>query len=283
MTMKPQEMNCDLDALERGAIAKAKKGVPRNWIAGLSAVIIFLGVWETVTQLGFVSPMFLCPVSAIFSEAFRLFFGTGEIYRHISVSFVELLGGLISAVVIGLPLGLGMGRYRSFRAVLEPFVTALYSTPRVALIPLLILWIGIGLTAKVFLVFLGAVFPIIVNAQTGVESADPALVEAARSFRATERQIFSKIMLPAALPILIAGLRLAVGRALLMVVVGEMYASLAGVGFFIMRAGSAYDMPKAFVGILIFTVAGLMLTALLRSLENRIAPWRPIVSNKVSY
>ncbi len=279
MIMKPQETDLDLGALEKGAIAKAKKGVPRTWIAGASAVIIFLGIWEALPRLGFVDPMFLCPVSAIVIEASRLFFGTGEIYRHIYISFIEFFGGLTSAIVIGLSLGLSMGRYRAFRAVMEPFVMALYSTPRVALIPLLILWIGIGLTAKVFLIFLGAVFPIIVNAQTGVESADPALVEAATSMRASERQIFSKIMLPAALPQIVAGLRLAVGRALLMVVVSEMYASLAGVGFLIVRAGSTYDMPKAFVGILIFTVAGLVLTALLRYLEKRIAPWRSTGGN----
>jgi ABC-type nitrate/sulfonate/bicarbonate transport system permease component len=277
MIMKPQEM--DLSALEKEAISKAKKGAPRNWIAGVSAVIIFFGIWETVTRLGFVDSMFLCSVSAIIVEAFRIFFVTGEIYHHLYVSFVEFAAGLTIAIAIGIPLGLGMGRYPGFRAVMEPFVTALYSTPRVALIPLLILWLGIGLTAKIFFVFLGAVFPIIINAQTGVENADPALVEAATSMRATERQIFLKIMLPAALPLIIAGLRLAVGVALIMVVVGEMYASTAGVGFFIMRAGATYDTPKAFVGILIFTVTGLTLTRFIRYLENRIAPWRSTGGN----
>lgn len=269
-----REEDLDLLALDREALASREKKVPWTLILGVSAMALFLGVWEIVCRLGLVDPLFLSPPSAVLKEAYREFFLDADIYPHLYVSIIEAVTGFGLAAVVGIPLGLLMGRYRPLRAILEPFVMAMYSTPRVALLPLLVLWIGIGLTAKVTLVFLGAVFPIIVNAQTGVESADPALVEAAVSFRATERQIFTKIMLPASVPFLIAGLRLSVGVTLIMVVVAEMYASMAGVGYLIMRGGATYDTPKVFLGILILTLSGVIFSELLRVLERRIAPWR---------
>jgi len=264
----------DLADLSVEALAVREKKIPWTWIIGISAVALFLGAWEIACRLGLVDPLFVSPPSAVLIEAYREFFTDATIYPHLYVSFIEAVAGFGLAALVGIPLGLLMGRYRSLRAILEPFVMAMYSTPRVALLPLLVLWIGIGLTAKVTLVFLGAVFPIIVNAQAGVESADPALVEAAVSFRATERQIFTKIMLPASLPFLIAGLRLSVGITLIMVVVAEMYASMAGVGYFIMRGGATYDTPKVFLGILILTLSGVVCADLLRRLERKIAPWR---------
>jgi ABC-type nitrate/sulfonate/bicarbonate transport system permease component len=178
------------------------------------------------------------------------------------------------AVVVGVPIGVLMGRSPLFNATAEPFVAALYASPQVAFLPLLIIWLGIGFTSKVALVFIGSVIIMIINTETGVAQVDPRLIETARSFTASERQVLTKIVLPAALPIILAGMRLAIGRALVMVVVAEIYASNRGLGYLIFQAGGLYDTAQVFVGVGILAAAGVTLTALLRALERWLAPWQ---------
>jgi ABC-type nitrate/sulfonate/bicarbonate transport system permease component len=166
-----------------------------------------------------------------------------------------------------------MGRSRFVRDTLEPFIMAKYSAPTVAFLPLLILWFGIGAWSKIILVVLGAVFVIIINTEAGVTNVDRKLVETARSFCATEADILIKIIVPAALPFIIAGLRLSIGRVLITVVVAEMFASTAGLGYLIFQAGAAYDTADMFVGVVLIAGAGVLLNSALRAIEARIAPW----------
>lgn len=245
----------------------------RATVLGALAVALFLVTWEAAVDLGFVDRLFLSAPSAIARKFVDNFFRTGSIYPDLAVSGREGLLGFGLAVAAGVPVGILMGRVPTARHVLEPFIMALYSTPMVALLPLFILWMGIGLWSKVMVIFLGGVFAIVINTEAGVESADRSLIEMARSFTATRLQILMKIVLPSAVPFIIAGIRLAIGRILIMIVVAEMYAANKGIGFLIMQAGAAYDTAQLFVGVVILAGTGIVLSRSLRAAEKRIAPW----------
>lgn len=238
----------------------------------LVSFAILLLVWEFVVRYGFVDPLFLSSPSAIAIRGWELF-STGEIYPHLKISAIEVAAGFGLATLLGIPLGLMIGRIRPLRSLLEPYVIGLYSMPIVAILPLLIIWFGIGLTSKIAVIFLGSIFPIVITTATGSRTVDASLIEAGISFEASPYQLFRKIVLPASLPFIIAGLRLGVGRALIMMVVAEMYAATAGMGFFVMRAGSLFDTPSTFVGTMILVVAGVGLIQGLKTVERLLAPW----------
>ncbi|HUK60051.1 MAG TPA: ABC transporter permease [Stellaceae bacterium] len=236
------------------------------------AAALFLGVWELAVRAHWVEPLFLSSPSAVAVRLFQVF-TDGTIYPHLLASGSTAFWGFLISCVFGIPLGVLMGRSRIVRDTLEPFVMAQASVPTVALLPLFIIWLGIGAPARVALVFVGAVFVIVVSTETGVENIDKRLIETARSFTATEFAILTKIVLPAALPYIISGMRLAVARVLIMVVVAELYASTAGVGYLIFQAGAGYDTSMIFVGVVILAAAGVLMNAGLRALERRVAPW----------
>jgi ABC-type nitrate/sulfonate/bicarbonate transport system permease component len=243
-----------------------------NLTRGL-AVLIALGAWELLARSGAVSPLFFSSPRAVALKLWDLF-STGVIWVHILVSGQEALFGLTLAVAVGVPIGVAMGRWETVRHTLDPFVMAKYCTPTVALLPLLIIWLGIGLWAKVVLVFLGAVIVVVVNTEAGVASTDRRLIETARAFKASEWQILTKVIMPSAMPFLLAGLRLAVGRVMIMVVVAELYASTAGLGYLIFQGAATYDATLVFAGVTILAGTGVAINQALRLLERRLAPWR---------
>ena len=204
-------------------------------------------------------------------------FADGSIYPHLAVSGYEFLVGYGMAIVIGVPLGILMGWYGRINAVLDPFVSALYATPRIALLPLLMIWFGIGIMSKIAIVFLGAIFPILVNTITGVRTLHADFVKVARSFGASDRQIFLTVALPSSVPLLLTGPRLGLGHALVGIVVGEMYGATHGLGFLIATSGARFQTDKLMVGILLIAAAGVALTELLRLIERRFERWRPSV------
>jgi len=173
------------------------------------------------------------------------------------------------------PLGILMGWYSRLNAVLDPFVNALYATPRIALMPLIIIWFGIDLSAKIAIIFLSTVFPILVNTMTGVRTMERDFVKVARSFGASDGQLFKTVGLPSSVPNLLTGLRLGLGHALIGIVVGEMYGASAGIGFMMQTAGATFQTDKVMVGILIIAAAGMGLTHVLRMIEARFDVWRP--------
>jgi ABC-type nitrate/sulfonate/bicarbonate transport system permease component len=232
-------------------------------------VLAFLILWQFVTSAGIINKIFLASPLAIAGVAYDMFFVTGEIYPHVLVSLKEATLGFAFAIVVGVLLGLAMGRFEGVRRAVEPFVMALYSTPSVALLPLFILWLGIGLWSKVLIVFLGGVFAILINTQAGVRSVNPRLVETARAFTATNAEIFLYIVLPAATPFIVAGIRLAIGRVLISVFVAEMFASNEGIGFVITQAGATYNTALMFVGILLLTFTGMIFSQILTIIEDR--------------
>src|SRR5919202_6349883 len=262
-----------LPARASRARVPARRRLPEQAVLAPATLIVFLAVWELSTRLGLINSLLLASPSAIAASAWSMFVTRGDIYHHLGVSALELLLGFALAVVLGVPLGMVMGRNRTLRQMLEPYIMALYSTPQVAFFPLLILLLGFTVQSKASLVFLGAVFPIVINTAAGVIGTDPRMLEMARSFTASEGTVFRKVILPAALPMISTGLRLAVGRALIMVFVAELVSSTEGVGYVIVRAGATFDTPRLFAGVLIFTVVGVLLGWGPQALERRLLPW----------
>ncbi|HEY8694344.1 MAG TPA: ABC transporter permease [Chloroflexota bacterium] len=235
-------------------------------------VVVVLGAWEGLVRSGTISPLFLSSPLTVAGWLARGV-ATGSIWPHILVSAQEAAIGFALAVLAGIPLGIAMGRVQFVRDTFEPFVMALYASPSVAFLPLLIIWLGIGLWSKVVLIFLGGVFAVIINTEAGVAHIDPRLVETARAFTASNRQVLIKVVIPAAIPFILAGLRQAVGRVLIMVVVAELYAATAGLGYLIFQGGAMYDTTQVFAGVTLLAGSGIALNQALRLLEQRVAPW----------
>lgn len=177
------------------------------------------------------------------------------------------------AVIIGLALGILMGTVRIVAKLFDPYVNALYAMPTVALVPLVIVWLGLGFEAKVFLTFIVGVFPIVINAQAGVKNIPAAYMETARSFACSRSQTFWKVMLPAAIPFFVAGLRLGLGRALVGVVVAEMFTALSGLGYMVTFYGNTFKTALLFVPIITLALLSIAITELIRWTERRISPW----------
>jgi ABC-type nitrate/sulfonate/bicarbonate transport system permease component len=246
-------------------------------ILGTVAVGIFLVIWELVGNIfQLINPMFMSAPSLIFKAGYEMF-RSGEIYHDLYVSGIEFLGGYFLAAAVAIPFGIIVGWYKRASYVFDPFINAMNATPRVALLPLVIIWLGIGILSKVGIIFLGAVFSILINTRDGVKTTPANLLNAARSFGASEWMLFKAVVFPASIPFIITGLRLAVGRALVGVLVGELYAATAGIGFMITVAGATFQTDKVFVGVLIFALSGMIGMELLSKLEHRFDKWRPQV------
>lgn len=260
-------------------IALPEQAPPAKWrasgpILGSISVLAFLALWEFAVAMGWIAPLFVSSPSRIIMAGYGMF-RDGSIYPDLLVSAEEFILGFGLAAIVGIPLGILMGWYSRLNAVLDPFVNALYATPRIALMPLIIIWFGIDLPAKIAIIFLSSVFPILVNTITGVRTIERDFVKVARSFGATDRQLFTTVALPSSVPNLLTGLRLGIGHALIGIVVGEMYGASAGIGFMMQTAGATFQTDKVMVGIVIIAAAGMAMTGLLRGLERRFDAWRP--------
>lgn len=251
------------------ALLIAWEGLGRGWWADLLAPL--LGPAAEALRL---KPIFVSSPSAVAAAAWSLFVTTGKIWPHIAASGLELALGLGLSLLVGVPLGLVCGRYRLISHAVAPFVSALNATPQVALLPLVVLWIGTGLAARVFIIFLLAVLPLFINAHAAVRTTDPRLLTVARSFAASEAFLFRSIIVPSATPFLLAGLRLAIGRGMIGIVVGELTGAAIGVGFMINRAGATFETDVVFVGVFTIVAAGLLLTDLVRRIEAAVGVWR---------
>ena len=248
----------------------AWEGLERGWWA--DALRPVLG--ESAERLH-IERIFISSPTLVASAAFRMFFVTGEIWREIAWSSLGYGLGLALAIAIGIPLGLAAGWYRRFSYAIDPFLSALNATPQVAFLPLIVVWVGTGLGARVLIIVLLAVLPIAINARAAVRTTDPRLIRVAATFGAGDFRLFRTIILPSAIPFLLAGLRLAVGRGMIGVVVGEIYGSGAGIGAMISQAGSRFQTDKVFVGVLTIVAIGVTLVELLRRIERSVDVWRP--------
>ena len=248
----------------------AWEGLERGWWASLLEPVA--GASAERLRL---KPIFISSPTLVLQAAYRMFFVTGEMWRDLTWSALGYSFGLACAIAVGIPLGLAAGWYRRLSYAVEPFLAALNATPQVAFLPLIVIWVGTGMGARVLIIFLLAVLPLAINAHAAVRTTDPRLVAVARSFGASEARLFCSIILPSSIPFLLAGLRLAVGRGMIGVVVGEIYGSAAGVGAMISQSGARFETDKVFVGVLTIVAAGLILVELIERIERHIELWRP--------
>jgi ABC-type nitrate/sulfonate/bicarbonate transport system permease component len=243
-------------------------------ILGGSAVLLTLGVWQAFWSAGKISPLFMSGPSAIASR-FYTDLMHGALLSDLAYSGRNFAVGFALAVASGVVLGVIVGWYRRVEMLTGPFLNALYATPRVAMVPLIIIWFGIGMWSKVFIVFITAFFPVLVNTIGGMRAIDRDLLRAARAYCATDWQIFTTLAIPGAVPFILTGVRQGVALGLIGVVVGEMFGGSQGVGFMVAYGGQTFATDTLFVGVLIIAFAGIVLTALAEQLERRFSRWRP--------
>ncbi len=243
----------------------------RRALIGGSSVAAVLVAWQAAGSRTLMGPEIISYPSQVLSVGASLL-ASGEMTRHLLVSLGEFASGFPPAVLVGITLGLMMGHFRRLRHLLDPLTMALYTTPRIALIPLLVLWFGVGMASKVAVVFLGGVFPVLVNTIVGVQQVDPVWVRAARAFGASRFQVMITVTLPGSLPAVMAGIRLGIGRAVTGVIVGEMYVSLAGVGHLIQLYGNAGRVAELVFLVAMLAAFGVLCVAAVRRCENWIGP-----------
>jgi NitT/TauT family transport system permease protein len=246
-------------------------------IYGTASIVVLLALWEVLPRVVTMSAgtkLFFTTPSQVVGTLWTMF-ATGSIWTPLGVSASGFGLGLAFAIVVGLPLGILIGRSRTLNAMLDPFITAFNATPRLVFLPLVMLWFGLGLWSKVIIVFIGALFPILINTYEGVRNADKTLINVVRSFGASEWDIARLVVVPNAMPYILAGLRLAIGRAVLGVVVAEFFGSESGLGVMMVQAAGRYQVDVVFSGLIVFAVLSLALSAMVQLLENRLSLWRP--------
>ncbi|TMF76619.1 MAG: ABC transporter permease [Chloroflexi bacterium] len=243
-------------------------------VLGTVSVVLALTAWQLVANARIYSILFL-PGPWDVAQAFVKLFQTDDIWLDIGTSGMEMGIGYGMAIGVGLVLGMLMGWYTRFQYALDPFVNFFYSTPRIVLIPLFILWWGIEMPPKIAVIFLGALFPIIINTMAGVRNTEAALLRVARSFGASDALIFRRVVLPGSVPFILTGFRLGIGHALTGVVVAELIAAKHGVGQIIAIAGQTFQTPKMLAGVILIACTGMLLTTILQRIENRFQTWRP--------
>jgi NitT/TauT family transport system permease protein len=251
-------------------------------VLGTGTIIVLLLVWQFLPDLVPMkagTKLFFAVPSQIASTLWTMF-ASGMIWAPLGVSASAFALGLGLAIVAGLPLGILLGRSATLDAMADPFITAFNATPRLVFLPLLMLWFGIGLWSKVAVVFIGALFPLLINTYEGVRNADKVLINVVRSFGAGEWDIARLVVVPNAMPFIVVGLRLAIGRAVLGVVVSEFFGSEDGLGVVMVRAASEFRVDVVFAGLIVFAALSLIMTGLVKLIEDRMTRWRPMHANE---
>jgi NitT/TauT family transport system permease protein len=241
---------------------------------GVSTLSIIGGLllWEAASRLAVDNSLFLAAPSQIVVAIFRLA-TSGQLSRHIEISAIEFVLGYVIASLLGIAIGLLMAESDRAKNILQPWISGLYATPTIALGPLFLLWLGIGIWSKVLVVITLVLFPVVINTEAGLRTTSERLIEMLRSFGATRRQIFVKVSLPSAAPFVLAGLKLGIGRGLIGVVVAELFGSRAGLGQLISQSADSFNMPNLFAAVIILATAGIAMTAGFSWLERRLVPW----------
>ncbi|HXH06047.1 MAG TPA: ABC transporter permease [Vicinamibacterales bacterium] len=232
---------------------------------------VLIAAWELYASG--VSRALFAPPSAILGSVIDLAVVERTLWTALLISIGALVGGFGLAIIVGVAIGLVMGRFRTLELLLDPYVSFLYALPSIALIPLLVIWFGIDAELRLALVFIAGVFPVIINTVAGVKNVDPELLDVGRVACASERQLVLTIVIPAALPFVFAGIRVALSQALVGVIVAEMTAIITGLGGMIIRFANFFQTANLFVPILAIMATSIGLTALLKALERRLMPW----------
>jgi len=244
-----------------------------NWLGVIGVVGFFLG-WELSTRLEIINPFYFPPFSKIILKGYELF-ANGSIWEHMWFSLTNFSIGFAISVVLGVVMGVPMGWYRAVHKTFDPLLSGIYATPLIALLPLIIMMFGLGSVSKIIMTVLAAVFPILINTMVGIANTDNRLITMSRAFGARDSQIFMKVSLPGSLPYIVAGMRVALGRALVYIVVAEQYGAATGLGYLSSVAAQRFQMAAMFVPIVIIAGLGAGLNEALKSLERRLDKWKP--------
>jgi len=243
----------------------------RRWALRIASVAAILIAWQLYG--GSINPILLSDPSSV-AVAFVDMVKDGSLGHALASSLAVLGLGFLFGAAAGVLIGLAAGRSDMVSALIDLPVSALYAVPAVALVPVIVLWFGFAVTAKTVVVFLFVIFPVLINTTRGVREVDPELLEVARSFCSSERRMWFDLILPSALPFIVTGLRLAIGRALIGVIIAEYYTSLSGLGDLITTNASNFQTARMFVPIVVIALLGVVFTALLELAERRLVPWR---------
>ena len=258
------------------AVRRQRGPVP-NWVITVGSLVVLIGAWEIFGRD--VNPVFGSYPSAI-AEAAVALARSGKLWTALLDSLRQFAVGYALAIVVGVPLGLIIGRFRVVEAAIGIYITAGYAMPLVALVPLLILWLGLGFTVKVAIIFLLSVFPICINTWLGVTAVPKTLIEVGKSFVAPDSVILRRIILPATLPYIMAGIRLAVGRAVVAMVIAEFFTSISGLGAIIITSANNFDTATTFVPIIIIMLLAVALNFLISVVERWVAPWQAEIAGR---
>jgi len=270
-TLAPPHIKTESSARPRQTFYQRYEGT----ILGGGGVLIVIGIWQAIwSYTDWISPLFFSGPSAI-AKQFWISLTQGNLLADLAFSGKNFAIGFAIALVSGVVLGVIVGWYRRIRLIADPFLNALYAAPRIAMMPLIIIWFGIGMWSKVFIVFLSAFFPILVNTVAGIRNIDRDLLRAARAFCASDWQIFKTLAIPGSVPFILTGVRQGVAVGLIGVVVGEMLGSSEGIGFMVAYGGQTFQTDTLFVGFVIIAFAGILLTSIAERLERRFSRWRP--------
>jgi NitT/TauT family transport system permease protein len=260
---------------------RRRRNPARRWyrrnertVLSVAGVITFFVAWQVGSDAGVIDKFFFSSpleILAAGSEEMRL----PRFWNDVRVSALELGVGSFAAVVLAVPLGIAIGWYRRVSLTFDPWLNFFNALPRVALVPLVVLWAGLGIEMKTIIVFLGGFFSIILPTVEGVRTVDRQFLDVARSFRAPQRLIFTSLVIPGTLPFIVSGIRLAVGRVLAGVIIGEFYAQTDGLGVMIRKAEASLHSDRMIFGVLIFTVLGVVLNETIGYVERYLQRWRP--------
>ncbi|HEX3971055.1 MAG TPA: ABC transporter permease [Stellaceae bacterium] len=245
----------------------------RKFLLGCLAVIAFFVAWQAAFLVVPYNELFITKPTLMFAALWRLT-KSGQLFFDLGASAAPFAYGLIGAVVVGVPLGIVMGWRQRVGQALDPLMTALYASPLVALAPLVVIFLGVGVGGKAFIVFLLTIFDFMFNAYAGVRSVDPLLLNVVRSFGGKEKDLYVKIIFPSVIPYIVAGARIGVGRALIGVLIGEFFAASEGIGYGIVRFGNFFALDSMFAYILVVTLIAVALTQGIRWAERTAFPWR---------
>ncbi|MCM3767113.1 ABC transporter permease [Neobacillus niacini] len=240
---------------------------------GAITFVTVLILWELIYRLGVINPIFLSSPVQIIKVGYQLFV-SGILLEHLVFTLRNFIVGFLLAASVGVVIGLITGWYKPLGKAFDPFLTAMLGTPRIVLLPLITLWVGVGFASKVLVVFLAGIFPIILNTMSGVQNLDPNLTRVAKAFGASPIQTFVTVALPGALPQIVSGLRVGIGQSLIGVVAAEMFVSTGGIGYFVAQSSANFNIDRVFVGIVLIIIVGILITQSVKWIESRLLKHR---------
>lgn len=255
---------------DRAAASRRGRMLPAKWLVRLGTIAVFFAAWQLYA--GHVSAILLVPPSAIATE-FAAMVSNGQLGSALVESMSVMFSGFGAALLAAVPLGLLWARYRVVDWAIQPFVSAIFSTPLIALVPLYVLWFGFGFLAKFAIVGSFSFFPLLLNTYQGALSVDPAYRDVATAFHANERQTWRHVVLPSCVPYIAAGVNISIGHALTGLIIAEFYTNAAGLGGIVLEASSTFQTARMFVPIVVIMGLGITLMASTRWLKRAIAPW----------